>query len=539
MVEGVLMTESRLETIILRFRDLSVDNTIEQHNDIIKKRGFVWWGWWAKSQEKVPINEFNELRNIAISPTNLKLFLFHSSHKTLYEAKCTEIEYKNGSKITTPEQDATPEYYATTEYMAWFRLEEISSPMDKSATANLLKQYSYYGVPDFFETNASFFKNFDGKRIFSTDELADQQRTIWFLRKYVHGDKTHEIRSYSSYENNDRNVAQYFKIMHPGPILWLSDLHFSEDHHAFMSITGSNNTLATRINKELNRFEPSIDSISTLIISGDLTFRASKEEYCMALEFISDLKSMYSLTPDDCCICPGNHDLALSKTPFKENEKVTVAWEKSKENYIDFYRNFYGFEPNENLYSIKRFLTSNLVPVEIISLNSVLLQQGEHFMGMGFVGNDQLNSVESELAITKDKPIIRILVMHHHLLPVAFSERPEVSAMYSMMLDSEAVSQFIIRNKIGLVLHGHTHKEYYAMMIRENENSSSFQKFYIVGLGSTGAISGDLSENRPNMFSLLTFTQGQLQISLYNLNQSGEKAALYKKFCIPINDLLN
>lgn len=44
------------ETYIFRFRDLGKSEgfTIEQHNNIARQEGNVWWGWWAKSGERFP-----------------------------------------------------------------------------------------------------------------------------------------------------------------------------------------------------------------------------------------------------------------------------------------------------------------------------------------------------------------------------------------------------------------------------------------------------------------------------------------------------
>lgn len=44
------------ETYIFRFRDLGKSEgfTIEQHNQIAREEGDVWWGWWAKSGEVFP-----------------------------------------------------------------------------------------------------------------------------------------------------------------------------------------------------------------------------------------------------------------------------------------------------------------------------------------------------------------------------------------------------------------------------------------------------------------------------------------------------
>ena len=131
-------------------------------------------------------------------------------------------------------------------------------------------------------------------------------------------------------------------------------------------------------------------------------------------------------------------------------------YDSSKEAYIDFYRQVFGADPTESLYSIRRFLTPDLVPIEVIAINSCLLQQDkDHFRGMGYVGNDQRNEIEGKLALTNGKKVFRILVMHHHLMPVMFSEEPKVSEMYSLTLDSEAISQFrsAVKNLMSLLVY--------------------------------------------------------------------------------------
>ena len=52
------------KTVILRFRDLVTENnvTIARHKDMIDKKGYVWWGWWNKGNEKLPFEEFCVLK---------------------------------------------------------------------------------------------------------------------------------------------------------------------------------------------------------------------------------------------------------------------------------------------------------------------------------------------------------------------------------------------------------------------------------------------------------------------------------------------
>lgn len=72
------MASSKLKTIILRFRDLSVSDTIQRHNDICESLGYVWWGWWSKPQEKIPFDEFALLERKAHEDDGFEWFLFDS-----------------------------------------------------------------------------------------------------------------------------------------------------------------------------------------------------------------------------------------------------------------------------------------------------------------------------------------------------------------------------------------------------------------------------------------------------------------------------
>lgn len=63
-----------IETIVLRYRDLSSKNTIKIHNDKIASKGFVWWGWWAKPQEKVALEVFKSLAEKLLVIHILKCF---------------------------------------------------------------------------------------------------------------------------------------------------------------------------------------------------------------------------------------------------------------------------------------------------------------------------------------------------------------------------------------------------------------------------------------------------------------------------------
>jgi hypothetical protein len=66
-----------IETIILRFRDLVTDpgKTVEEHNTISNSQGHVWWGWWNKFGEQVPVSTFTALLERIRKSGSLRILL--------------------------------------------------------------------------------------------------------------------------------------------------------------------------------------------------------------------------------------------------------------------------------------------------------------------------------------------------------------------------------------------------------------------------------------------------------------------------------
>lgn len=97
------------ETVILRFRDLVTENnvTIARHKDMIDKKGYVWWGWWNKGNEKLPFEEFCVLKG-EIESKPKYFYLMDSGQEKLYKAECLDIKCSGSDKKLSPELECTP-----------------------------------------------------------------------------------------------------------------------------------------------------------------------------------------------------------------------------------------------------------------------------------------------------------------------------------------------------------------------------------------------------------------------------------------------
>lgn len=516
----------QVDTLILRFRDLGNDDTVKEHNKIISDNGYVWWGWWGKPGERIPRDLFSKLFFEGSNSKELKLYLFDSGNKKIYKAICIEASYSiKDEKIKVPDKNI-PEYYKNYMCLCWFKFTKIDN-----CGVEEIRDYSYVNIKDFFIENYNDgYSLFDNKIVFGVDELFFQQRTMWFISRFIKEDKTNEIIIYSPSQFVPMNYEKDFLRMNQNTLLWLSDLHFSCEndkgsYHQYDKNGVDKEKLKDILIKELEKNEV---VPSGVIVSGDLVYKAKAEEFEKAKEFLNHLKSIYGLKTREFSIVPGNHDFSFKL----ENDSLEVKYleQQYSKAYREFYEDFFKCTPSKHFSSIRRMYTYNMRAIEIINVNSVALQQikvsadisndgKEHsFVGLGYVGKEQIDELEEELKITKDANVVRILVLHHHLLPVMYSEIPQIDKTYSLLLDAGRVQKFIFDNNIDIVLHGHAHKGFYRIISHINEKNER-KDCHIVGLGSAGVINQELTEDAIRMYATIEFEKENVLIRKYRMDR--------------------
>ena len=170
------------------------------------------------------------------------------------------------------------------------------------------------------------------------------------------------------------------------------------------------------------------------------------------------------------------------------------------------------------------------VPADIVCLNSSLLQQrpGE-FQGHGFIGVEQMRDAAQAMGWggpAGEPRALRIVVLHHHVLPTTFSERIAANYQYSVVLDAEALIRWIVEHRVNLVLHGHMHQPYFTKISRPEvpeKFGKSWHEFYVLGMGSSGVEQSHLGEVAKNTIGVLTFNRGSVKmsvLSVHPVNQS-------------------
>lgn len=512
-------------TMILRFRDLSTNqgDTIRLHKERIEAHGSTWWGWWRKAHEKVPETVFQYfVDQLNAGEDTIEVFLFDSGSSQIYPARLTGIAWHKNEdddeeivEIESPEPARSPDYYEGRTLLAWFQFTDIGDP---TKDPNTVQIWTYLQVNELFTTNRSTFQRFYGKQIHSFNELKIQERTIWFVRLFSpETDETGEVDYDTLVLRLDKRQPDNFpKIVvdHPSPrLLWLSDVHFSQDHHAFPLHPGEpdRKNLSEAIRNDLESI--GIQDVGGILITGDLTWRATPEEFELFATFLDDILSWSTLKEAHVVFCPGNHDIRFTDRPWEKGTVVNVADAEAQQAYRDFHRNFFNTEPDEYLSLGRRYLLANSVCVEVVSLNSSMLNQTENiFQGHGYVGSNQLSHVAEEMEWNSKsgaglKPF-RIAMLHHHLVPILPFEDPVYGRQLSVVYDAGNVSNWVVDHRVNLVLHGHMH---HTRIVKESRSrklteDADWHDFVIASLGSSGVILGEDALHKENVYGLLEFT---------------------------------
>lgn len=325
------------------------------------------------------------------------------------------------------------------------------------------------------------------------------------------------------------HFPQRFEQTSGTSLLWLSDLHFSGPTTAgdrrFHAFPDEAQAAAAPLRERLASALSDVNAgpLGGLIVSGDLAWRADPREFEQARELIAHLAAKEGLDAFQVAVCPGNHDVAYSEEPWVKGSAVTRAPEVARAAYAEFYTKFFSLRPNEHMSCGRRYLLGGAVPVEAVCLNSSYLgQQDGLFQGHGFVGQPQLDDAAREMGWKEnpDGPLpVRILVIHHHVLPVTYRDTPVAGWTYSVALDAEAVLRWAIEHRIQVILHGHMHAPFYSAVERPIRfGEPGMHRVHVFGMGSTGVVGGHLGEGGQNLFALLRFSRDELEVVYYSVH---------------------
>jgi len=256
------------------------------------------------------------------------------------------------------------------------------------------------------------------------------------------------------------------------------------------------------------------DGVDYLVVSGDLTNRASPDELGRARELLLQLIERLHISAQRCVIVPGNHDLSWDEdvyefkmkrqAPEPRDSRLHVEQGngflvRNERRYPDRFKSFsrhlffplfqreYPLDPHEQGYTA-------LFPehgLQFLAFNSAW-EIDEHFPDRSAVHEVALERCLKRAAddagsrLSPGAPLTRIAVWHH---PVTGNEKIAADAFLERLRQAD----------VRLCLHGHVHEDRADVVA----HTDPVRKLYAVGAGSFGAVAKDRPESTPRLYNVL------------------------------------
>lgn len=515
---------------LFRYRNLLIDRTLDAHREIIDGGHPCWWGWWQRPGEDARHDLWVELDKQVRKEKTVKIGLFNSDpdpdkggglvHLATVDQVIMPSRDHTAPTVPAGEREQVPAYYRDAPFSsAWLRLTNIEPNPVKS----FFRGYSFERAPKLANINETDRDRFIGKLVLDPDELRSMDTTIWELRKAGKGDSNARILTATTHASaalESRPIP-----LRSNKILHITDLHFAtkqRGEHRWRFTNEGTTTLQRQLSNSVD-----VD-IGLVVITGDLTHWASRDEFYEAFRFIHGLLGSLKLGTDHLVMIPGNHDIAWTKQEgerWDPNQQVTEAGSTATAEYRDFYERVYRHPAASHLGMARRFVCPNGVCLEIGGINTSALETGPNWLaGMGRIADGAFTDVASALGWTdKSSMALRMLALHHHVTVVDdMLPSSEFSRGFGMAADAKKTLREAAKRGVHLILHGHRHLPYLGVEdvygpLEQVKAGWALGKVAIVGGGSAGSTS--VRDNN-NYFNLIELHPSHVALHIYCVNSS-------------------
>ncbi|HEX3763396.1 MAG TPA: metallophosphoesterase [Kofleriaceae bacterium] len=307
-------------------------------------------------------------------------------------------------------------------------------------------------------------------------------------------------------------------------ILHLSDLHITADADLASLLQPLCSDLEDST-EGLGRFRPDL-----VVVSGDLTNRATPEEFEAARQFLTQLLERLKLTTERCVVVPGNHDLSWEVRAYQWMPKRQVPvvdpvrhvrkddgfLVRCEAEYPDRFRNFaqYLFHPLfQRPYSLSPTEQGQCVLYEDLGLQLLALnsawQIDEHFPDRSAIhpgslhrlldaADEAVRDARQAGRLREATSLIRIALWHH---PITGNEK----------IVDDAFVDAIRRAGVRLCLHGHVHDDRADLLGYLHPTS----RLHVIGAGSFGAPARERPESIPRLYNLLEIDADRRRVRVH------------------------
>lgn len=301
----------------------------------------------------------------------------------------------------------------------------------------------------------------------------------------------------------------------------LKVLHISDPHFGYLTKAGDTRSShrfvkkrapdPTRLPKVFLKDEELKVPPDVVVISGDLTWKSSSDEYEIVIKFIECLKKQW---PDVMIVvAPGNHDLDRK-----------LEGERKQDAYVDFLKKVYKGDLKKfyPLLNPKKINRTDIVGIHelnksgcneqllLVSVNTAAHINSDNGTPVNITG-DSCDSIESKLP-NRNSRQLRIFVLHHHILPfietkwdgsIDFSD-PTKAVDQTMVLDSARLQNWLASNGFGVALHGHRHQKHGRLDTLWEPSTPEGRQLFCISAGSAGVEKEHISSNESLSYNIIT-----------------------------------
>jgi predicted phosphodiesterase len=447
---------------------------IDEHNKKFAEKGSVLWGLWLKSFENADevLAQLGgrNVDRIYIADTTSK------ANPSIYVCDVKRVVVK----AEDVNEDLIPQYYQArkSEVRIWFELASRIGAIDADK-----KLIELLGVP-----------------------------TIYFLDY----DKAGNIINAAPQRRYEIRIDEKARWA-----LLISDIHLGDDHaFRYPGVKSKADTRAQRILSEVIREDlvslDALEKIGCVIIAGDILTRGAwftqhkvESQEVTGLElarlFLDDLSKAVLVDRNHFLMVPGNHDIVRRATDAEQVQEALLHYEHERGFRIlrEEFCEVYKLSPLNYVVQMSHGSRKFLLGM----LNSAYLNEETKFSEYGYVGDDAEKVFELFERETSEA-VAKIVVLHHHLLPVYEREVIATSGKIPVTLDAVKLLRRAQETGVSTIVHGHQHSTKRMIfsacspeMSRKSRDEGRFVT--IVAAGSIGAKRDRLPSDETNAYALI------------------------------------
>lgn len=246
-------------------------------------------------------------------------------------------------------------------------------------------------------------------------------------------------------------------------IIIISDLHIGDAAVSKeFAVESSPNSVKNRLLEEFKELVQ-LQKLNAdyLVVAGDITNRATKEEFELAAQRLLEISSIIGVDRSKIFFVPGNHDSNWDeeKLSMDSDENIDIVIERKYKDirHNNFFKQCIERADSGDFYTEPYFTCWSDDHINVIGLNSSVFDHYNRKPHHGIVRKQDLKKLDAKLEELKvsSGEKLNILIVHHH--PIQQPDLPFSEADHSILQNAGVLMDIASKHNINFIIHGHKH----------------------------------------------------------------------------------